>query len=115
MSTRFRCPACGHWCNWVDGYGWICDRRGGCGSEWEEVVRTWEPVHARIDGTGGIVYWRLLDEDRRSLGAVSNHGRGKWHALVYLYEPGRKQNSGRRSLGEFPSWQAARRAVQREV
>jgi hypothetical protein len=21
--------------NWVDGYGYICNKRGGCGSEWE--------------------------------------------------------------------------------
>ena len=35
---RFRCPACGHWCNVADGYGWICDKRGGCGSEWGDMA-----------------------------------------------------------------------------
>lgn len=36
MIERFRCPVCGHWCNPVDFYGWICSRRGGCGSEWPD-------------------------------------------------------------------------------
>lgn len=38
MTDRFRCPACGHWCNVADGYGWICSKRGGCGSEWLDAV-----------------------------------------------------------------------------
>lgn len=32
--TEYRCPACGHWCVPVDDGGWICSKRGGCGSEW---------------------------------------------------------------------------------
>lgn len=35
MKDGYRCPVCGHFCNWADGYGWICDKRGGCGAEWE--------------------------------------------------------------------------------
>lgn len=31
---RCRCPVCGHWLDGADGYGWVCSRRGGCGSEW---------------------------------------------------------------------------------
>jgi DNA-directed RNA polymerase subunit RPC12/RpoP len=42
-ATRFRCPACGHWCNIADGYGWICNKRGGCGSEWE----AYDPLEVR--------------------------------------------------------------------
>lgn len=35
MTAReYRCPACGHWCVPVDDGGWICSKRGGCGSEW---------------------------------------------------------------------------------
>jgi len=35
-ADNFRCAVCGHLCNPVDGGGWICDKRGGCGSEWPE-------------------------------------------------------------------------------
>lgn len=32
-ADRFRCPACGHWCRWVDD-AWVCSKRGGCGAEY---------------------------------------------------------------------------------
>jgi tRNA(Ile2) C34 agmatinyltransferase TiaS len=28
-----RCPVCGHFLNSDSAEGWICDKRGGCGSE----------------------------------------------------------------------------------
>jgi hypothetical protein len=39
MTDRFKCPACGHWCVRYDddlAPGWVCSKRGGCGSEWPE-------------------------------------------------------------------------------
>jgi len=116
--SRFRCLNCGHWCNWADGYGWICDRRGGCGYEWEEPERVWEPVYRHIDKPrSGVVYWRLIDvdDDGRSLGAVAKNDDGTWRALIYGPDRNRPHVDRRPLGGEFQSWQAARRAVQREV
>jgi hypothetical protein len=72
----------------------------------------WEPVHAHRDNTGRLIYWRLVDENGRSVGAYSRHPEG-FRAIRYLYRPGRVQNAGREELGVFSTWRAARRAVQR--
>lgn len=57
---RKRCSACGHWCVPYDDDiqpGFICSKRGGCGSEWPDTQRAHEanPVlidFRKMDGTG---------------------------------------------------------------
>jgi hypothetical protein len=75
-----------------------------------EPTRSWEPVHEKIDGTGKIVYWRLMQEGH-ALGAVSRKPEG-WRALLY---PADRTPGERRELGMHTTWRAARRAVEREA
>lgn len=66
--------------------------------------RTWEAVHEKTNGTGKIMYWRLI-QDGAVVGAVSRKPEG-WRALLYVSGPAQE-------LGMHSTWRAARRAVER--
>lgn len=67
----------------------------------------WEAIRSR----GRIIYWRFAT-DAVPGGAVSKRDSG-WRALRYGPEP--TPHIGRRELGYFTTWQAARRAVENDV
>ncbi len=67
----------------------------------------WEAIRSR----GRIIYWRFA-ADAAPGGAVSKRDSG-WRALRYGPPPALPSTN--RDLGTFPTWQAARRAVESDV
>lgn len=89
MTTYPRCPACGTLLNDDGAEGWICSRRGGCGSEWHtETIQVlpspagmWGSIAPNGRRVHAFVRWDVYDYETACGVAVAAVG------LPYGSEP----------------------------